>query len=107
MRPLPLALVAAFAGLVLAHTTTANAQSHICGKYETIAAKLSAQFGEKAVASGVSTNGGAYVEFWASDSRGTWSVVTVLPNGMSCLTSAGRDFQMLPGKLAKGRSPVT
>ncbi len=61
MRPLSLALVAAFAGLVLAHTTNANAQSHICGKYETIAAKLSAQFGEKAVASGVSTNGGAYV----------------------------------------------
>ncbi|NQV82152.1 MAG: hypothetical protein HQ495_16460 [Alphaproteobacteria bacterium] len=108
MRPfLPLALVAAVAGFVLALTATARAQSHICGNYETITAKLSAQFGEKAVASGTASNGRAYVEFWASDSSGTWSVVTVMPNGMSCLTSAGRDFQVLPGKQAKGTPPVT
>jgi len=62
---------------------------------------------EKAVASGTSHNGRAYVEFWASEKSGTWSVVTVMPNGMSCLTSAGQDFQPLPGKIAKDRTPVT
>jgi len=85
----------------------AAAQTRICGQYDAIVAKLTAQFGEKAVASGTSHNGRAYVEFWASEKSGTWSVVTVMPNGMSCLTSAGQDFQPLPGKIAKDRTPVT
>ena len=85
----------------------AAAQTRICGEYDVITAKLTAQFGEQAIASGTSHNGRAYVEIWASEKSGTWSVVTVLPNGMSCLTSAGQDFQPLTGKPAKGRLPVT
>lgn len=106
MRPLLFfALGAALTGAAV--VTPAAAAPHICGQYEAITSKLTAQFGEKAVASGTSRNGRAYIEFWASEDSGTWSVVTVMPNGVSCLTSAGQDFQTLPEKLQKGRSPVT
>ena len=69
--------------------------------------RLTSQFGERVVASGVATSGRAYIEFWASEKHGTWSVVTVLPNGVSCLTSAGRDFQMEGPGEPKDTSPVT
>ena len=106
MRPLLfLALGAALVGATI--VSPAAAAPHLCGQYEAIIDKLPSQFGEKAVASGTSRNGRTYVEFWASKDSGSWSVVTVMPNGVSCLTSAGQDFQAMPEKLEKDRSPVT
>ena len=104
---LPLALFAALTGgLLFATTNTAHAQNRLCGSYEALTERLTGQFGERMVASGVSTNGRAYVEFWASEKSGTWSVVMVLPNGVSCLTSAGRDFEMQPASLTQDEPPV-
>ncbi len=86
---------------------SALAQTRLCGPYDALTTRLASQFGERVVASGVATSGRAYIEFWASEKHGTWSVVTVLPNGVSCLTSAGRDFQIAPAGLSKETSPVT
>jgi len=74
----------------------------ICGTYDALTGRLAAQYGERVVAIGLSNSGRAYVEFWASESGGTWSVITTLPNGVSCLTSSGRDFQFLV-KPAEGK----
>jgi len=58
MRPLLiLALGAALAGA--ATVPPAVAAPHLCGQYEAITNKLTSQFGEKAVASGTSSNGRA------------------------------------------------
>lgn len=100
----PAAILAAV--LSLANATSANAQARICGNYQALSEKLSSEFGERVVASGLAPKGRAYIEVWASDTSGTWSMVTVYPNGMSCLTSAGRDFQMRPAKLTQSNVPA-
>lgn len=92
--------------LSVGNATPANAQSRICGNYHTLSEKLSSEFGERIVASGLAPRGRAYIEVWASDTSGTWSMVTVFPNGLSCLTSAGRDFQIRPAKLTRRDAPA-
>ncbi len=67
---------------------------NVCAKYEAIAADLRQVYDERPVASGISRAGKAYMELWASES-GTWTILVVLPNGLSCVTNSGRDFDLV------------
>ncbi len=73
---------------------TAAAGLLLCAKYEAIAADLRQVYDERPVASGISRAGKAYMELWASES-GTWTILVVLPNGLSCVTNSGRDFDLV------------
>ena len=66
----------------------------MCGKYRDLATSLRTVYGEKPLASGTSRAGKAYMEFWASEA-GTWTILLVAPNGVSCITNAGRDFDLV------------
>ncbi len=76
--------------LVRAEATAAG----LCARYDAIAADLRRVYDERPLASGISNAGKAYMELWASES-GTWTILVVLPNGLSCVTNSGRDFDLV------------
>ena len=92
MRLRPLLLVSL--ALALSVRAAPAAAAHLCAKYDAIAADLRQVFDERPLASGISNSGKAYMELWASES-GTWTILVVLPNGMSCVTNSGRDFDLV------------
>ena len=75
------------AGALLAAANPANAQLH-CAKYTEIAKHLSTNHSEVPVSMGLASNGGL-VQVFSSKEGETWSIVMVMPNGMSCLLAAG------------------
>ncbi len=90
---LPLVVLAL---LVRAETAAAG----LCARYEAIAADLRTVYDERPVASGISTAGKVYMEVWASET-GTWTILVVLPTGLSCVTSSGRDFDLFRTRTQK------
>ena len=88
------ALVTSFAGPAMAK----------CFSYDVIAQDLRGRYGEHAVAWGLTTSGKAYMELWASES-GTWSILVILPNKMSCLLQVGRDFELFDDAKARVHEP--
>ncbi len=71
-----------------------TAAAGLCARYEAIATDLRRVYDERPLASGISNAGKAYMELWASES-GTWTILVVLPNGLSCVTNSGRDFDLV------------
>ncbi len=82
--------------LVRAEATAAG----LCAKYDAIAADLRRVYDERPLASGISNAGKAYMELWASGS-GTWTILVVFPNGLSCVTNSGRDFDLVRSSIKR------
>jgi hypothetical protein len=57
--------------------------------------QLSGKYEEAPVAFGLQSNGNL-LQVYASDVKGTWTVVSTTPNGMSCIVAAGQKWESLP-----------
>jgi hypothetical protein len=88
--------------LLLALIIPSVAQAHpvICGKYVKVAASLKAQHHERKTHQGLANNFDKtilIVEIWQSKGNGesTFTVVTIHPNGLACLSASGRSLEYL------------
>ena len=84
--------------LLAGGATTAPAQEGegFCGERADLVDQLERMHSEHPVAMGLAGNG-RLVEVFASDSGETWTLMVTLPNGVSCILSAGESWtEILP-----------
>ena len=63
-----------------------------CGDAASMKKILTEKWGEYPVATGLLTNNGRILVWYANDKTGTWSVVSFSPQGIGCLLGAGGNF---------------
>ena len=89
------AAAAVAASLVLVTCAAAAEPAHPslpgCAPRERMVAVLTGQYGETVSGRGLGS-GGALVEIWTSEA-GSWTAVTMEPDGRSCIVAAGRAWQ--------------
>jgi hypothetical protein len=68
----------------------------VCGPYGGITRTLGAQYGEAVRGVGIAGDGRQRLEIWRSADGGSWSVVIVRVDGMTCLVSSGVDWEDVP-----------
>ena len=86
--------------------TVASAQSaRNCGERTKIVERLQSHYGEARTGAGLTPNNGM-MEIFASDEKGTWTILITMPSGMSCLLAAGQDWQGGPPELTKSGAPA-
>lgn len=66
-----------------------------CHDAAEIAKQLSSKYEEAPVAFGLQSNGNL-LQVYASEEKGTWTVVSTTPNGTSCIVAAGEKWHSLP-----------
>lgn len=84
----------AFATLCALSASAALAQGD-CKSRPDLTAFLATHYSEAPVIMGI-TSTGAILEFWANTATGTWTVVTITPDGAACIRAYGNDFIPLP-----------
>lgn len=93
-------------GIGLAATlasVAANAQAaQQCAPRTTVLGSLEQRYSERPVAAGLDNNG-AIVEVLAAEDGATWTILVSMPNGVSCVVSAGehwapRELTKVPAK---------
>ena len=67
------------------------ASPNLCTKRTALVKALHNKYEEQRRGMGIASKTGV-VEFYMSD-KGTWTVVMSMPNGMSCIIAAGRDWE--------------
>lgn len=63
-----------------------------CGPSQSVYAVLSEKYDERRVSIGLAADAASIIEIWASEA-GTWSALVTLPDGRTCILSAGSDFR--------------
>ena len=82
-------------GAVIAlYGAPADAQ-RTCARHDDQTAQLAEKYGETRIGFGVS-GPTAIIEVWANVETGTWSILVVYPNGVSCLKAAGDGWETDP-----------
>jgi hypothetical protein len=66
-----------------------------CHNATEIAKQLNSRYDESPVAFGLQSNGNL-LQVYASEEKGTWTVVSTTPNGLSCIVAAGKTWESLP-----------
>ncbi len=84
--------VVLLAGLALG-AQQARAESVVVPRAD-VAKQLADQYGEAPVAMGL-VNNGAMIEIFAADDGITWTIVVTMPNRMSRMLVAGRDWMQV------------
>jgi hypothetical protein len=88
----------AFAFAALAGPLAAQQSTNVrmpCHKAEEIAKQLTSRYAEAPVAFGLQSNGNL-LQVYASEEKGTWTVVSTTPAGLSCIVAAGKTWETLP-----------
>lgn len=85
----------AFAGPAGAQQMPPAGMRMPCHNASEIAKQLNSKYDESPVAFGLQSNGNL-LQVYASDERGTWTVVSTTPNGLSCIVAAGKSWESLP-----------
>jgi hypothetical protein len=83
-----------FAGSLGAQTAPANPRMP-CHNAMEVAKQLSTKYDEAPVAFGLQSNGNL-LQVYSSEEKGTWTVVSTTPAGMSCIVAAGKRWENLP-----------
>ncbi len=78
----------------LAAAVPAVAEDQACGKRDKLIGTLQQTYSEKPVAIGLSQDG-SLIELLTSADGSTWTLLVTLPNGTSCIATAGQDWQPL------------
>lgn len=65
-----------------------------CAPATEIMKQLSSKYDEAPVAFGLQSNGNL-LQVYSSNTKGTWTVVTTTPGGLSCVVAAGRNWESL------------
>ncbi len=79
-----LALLAALHGAPVAAQMT-------CGQYDNWVETLNSKYGETRRSSGISVQ--TVFETWANEKTGTWTIMSVYPNGRACVVASGENWQ--------------
>ena len=66
-----------------------------CHNATEIAKQLSSRYSEAPVAFGLQSNGNL-LQVYSSEEKGTWTVVSTTPAGVSCIVAAGKRWESLP-----------
>lgn len=66
-----------------------------CHDANEIAKQLGNKYDEAPVAFGLQSNG-HLLQVYASEDKGTWTVVSTSPAGVSCIVAAGKRWESLP-----------
>jgi hypothetical protein len=66
-----------------------------CHNATEIAQQLNSKYDEAPVAFGLQSNGNL-LQVYASENKGTWTVVSTTPQGMSCIVAAGKRWESMP-----------
>jgi len=72
----------------------ALAEERACGKRDKMLGDLASTYQEKPMAIGLSQDG-SLVELLTTSDGSTWTILVTLPNGTSCIATAGQDWQQL------------
>ncbi len=95
------ALSLGFAGLILA--TQAGWAAPQCGPRDQVLAALSETYSETRQSIGLATGGQQVFEVFANPETGSWTITVTQAQGITCLLSAGDQFETLTETLpAKG-----
>jgi hypothetical protein len=84
----------AFAGPAGAQMAPSNPRMP-CHNATEIAKQLSNKYDEAPVAFGLQSNGNL-LQVYSSEQKGTWTVVSTTPTGVSCIVAAGKRWESLP-----------
>jgi len=66
-----------------------------CKPWREVITELGSRYAERPVAFGLQANG-SLLQVFASERTGTWTLVTMHPNGTACLIGAGSSWESLP-----------
>ncbi len=69
-----------------------------CDARDKVLSALSGRYFEQPTSMGLAANG-SMVEVLVSE-KGTWTIISTMPNGLSCLIAAGEYWEKVPEKLA-------
>jgi hypothetical protein len=83
-----------FAGSLGAQMAPSNPRMP-CHNATEIAKQLSSKYDEAPVAFGLQSNGNL-LQVYSSEEKGTWTVVSTTPTGVSCIVAAGKRWESLP-----------
>lgn len=83
------------AGPALSRTPLQGAGVPPCKHWREIAHELASRYAERPVAFGLQSNGNL-LQVFVSEATGTWTLVTMHPNGTACLVGAGNGWETLP-----------
>jgi hypothetical protein len=88
--------VLVIAVILLASTTTLEANQHqiVCSKRADVVKYLSNKFKEKPISMGLANNGGI-VEIFSNQTGASWTIIITMPNGISCILSAGENWEKI------------
>lgn len=65
-----------------------------CSGYDQIRRELDEQYAEEPVSLGLQSNGNL-LQVFASSESGTWTIVSMSPNGTACVVAAGASWENL------------
>jgi len=83
-----------FVSVLGAAPASAAAAPFICGPRESIEARLAETYSERPMAMGLSTEGWV-VEVFTTRHGGTWTIIATSPNGVSCISTFGQNWERL------------
>jgi hypothetical protein len=86
--------VGGFAGSAQPQTMAPNVRMP-CHNATEIAKQLGSKYDEAPVAFGLQSNGNL-LQIYASEDKGTWTVVSTTPAGLSCILAAGKSWESMP-----------
>ena len=98
-------ITTAFLMTAIAAGTAAAQNPRNCGDRTKIVERLQSHYGEVRTGSGLTPNNGI-MEIYASEEKGTWTILITMPTGMSCLMAAGQNWEGGPPELTKSGHPV-
>lgn len=78
----------AVAALVVACSPAPTHAQPRCADANSLADRLSEQYGESVILRGMDARGGL-VEWWQNEETGTWTLVVLTPNELRCLVASG------------------
>ena len=81
--------------VLLMGSPAATAEPAGCAARSIALNHLSSRYAETPVAMGL-TNNGAMMEILSSKSGKSWTIILTMPNGVTCLVSAGENLETIP-----------
>ena len=84
--------------LLLVACAPAHAQAPDCAPYDDVVTGLGEVFGESRQVAGL-MGPSELLEVYANLGTGTWTVITVGPDGVACLRASGDNFSAVPAHL--------
>lgn len=63
-----------------------------CSRYDSIRRQLNQDYAEEPVSLGLQSNGNL-LQIFASAESGTWTIVSMAPNGTACVVAAGASWE--------------